>query len=549
MEQQGISPDAIAFAIPLNAYIDAGDWTEASKFWQRLPPDIQADHNIVNVLLKGMVILSAPFAEVYRVFSSAFPDNSQADQRAWTLLIQSACDSGDLPHARELYQDFKRLTRFKGSKLYVDHFLASILIVGHIRYGEIAIAKRLQKNLEQVGAKNTSVTYAVVIDGALRGRWPMTAASAKELGFRLLAESEALERETSTSRGRPVENIVAPLIQSAIRDGDIAEVEHLFAITLEKEAQPSVLLYTMLLDAYRHAGEHDRVQQVWDAIRNTVVEQEATFESPIGHDSRLCIPLSIYIDAMSAANRHEDVLRTWADLRERGFGFDSHNWNHLAVSLLRNGEVLKAFDIVENVLIKRQEELKSREYVGIRPEAAFQEELSLDLSVSGNSTALQEHLLLDPAHRPPNRRHEHRDDAVAYRALRLERTAKADRLAPPAGLNFDPNVFEKWRPTDAMWRPSYLTMASLDKMYSELEHGRSSMFALMAEEEEDGEFGRETDGDVAPSRTRHSSPPALLAKINSKYAKTVSLIMLHRRKKADRAVIRKKAVTSTSETT
>jgi hypothetical protein len=72
----------------------------------------------------------------------------------------------------------------------------------------------------------------------------------------------------------------------------------------------------------------------------------------------LCIPLSIYIDALSAAGLHLDIASIWKKFQEIGYTFDSHNWNHLAVALVRAGEPERAFEVVEKVIIpyERQSE-------------------------------------------------------------------------------------------------------------------------------------------------------------------------------------------------
>jgi hypothetical protein len=112
-------------------------------------------------------------------------------------------------------------------------------------------------------------------------------------------------------------------------------------------------------------------------------------------------------------------------------------------------------------------------------------------------------------------------------------------------LDFDPNILWRFRPTDALWRPYYYTVAVLEWTYSQMEQGRSAIVALAGAEEEEGD--RETTSDSghegSSPNTQQSSPAALLAKINSKYAKTVSLIMLHRRKRRDRDLVRKRTVT------
>ncbi|KAG8810307.1 hypothetical protein FRC18_004125 [Serendipita sp. 400] len=57
------------------------------------------------------------------------------------------------------------------------------------------------------------------------------------------------------------------------------------------------------------------------------------------------------MDALSAAGRHEEVAEEWSYLRNTGFAFDSHNWNHLVIALIRAGEVERAFEVVEDVIL------------------------------------------------------------------------------------------------------------------------------------------------------------------------------------------------------
>ncbi|KAI5454480.1 hypothetical protein NCC49_003380 [Naganishia albida] len=550
MQRDGIVPDSITYAILLNAQIEVNNWQKAAKLWESFPRDIQSDPNIANTLLKGMVLLSAPHQEVYRLFLSAYIEPSKADQIAWTILIQSACDSGHLSRARELFEDFKLFTRQSGSRLRLDHYLSSILVVGHIRHREIVLAKQIHDEMQREGVENTSVIYAAIIDASLKGLWPISAIRAKELAYKLLNESDALQREPHKRGPQPVENIIVPLMRSSIRDGDIRESERLFELAVEKGGQPSLTLYVMLLDAYRQTQEYDRVQEVWKAIRNMVIEPTTPklnvvdFDKTLSLDSRLCIPLSIYIDAMSAANRLGQIQRVWADLHKQGFGFDAHNWNQLAVALVKAGHAFRGFDIVENVLIKHQEEVASRRFVAIRSTDCHSKSTP-EGPVGGNSgSILSEHLLLEPFQRPPNRRHEFRDDTAAYQALRQERSTGVESASRPGGLDFDATIFGRYRPTDAIWRPFLYTVAVLEQVYSELEQGRSSMWALVAPEEEEGdmETPAEPHRDGSNPNIQRSSPAALLAKVNSKYTKTVSLIMLHRRQRKDRELMGRRKV-------
>ena len=67
--------------------------------------------------------------------------------------------------------------------------------------------------------------------------------------------------------------------------------------------------------------------------------------------SILSVPLSIHMDALSAAGEHDEVAHVVQNVKDAGFEYDAYNWNQMAISLIRAGEPMRAFDIVQKVLI------------------------------------------------------------------------------------------------------------------------------------------------------------------------------------------------------
>ncbi len=155
------------------------------------------------------------------------------------------------------------------------------------------------------------------------------------------------------------------------------------------------------------------------------------------------------IDLLSSAGRHEEIAKLWSRAKNDGFGFDSDNWNHLAASMARAGQLEEALSVVEHVLHHNP------------PNAWMRPRLGMDASKSGDGQeegaapagpataqeledarkdALQQDegfdplpsdIILDPAtaHRsdaasppslPPNRRHQARSDDDPYVELPFE---------------------------------------------------------------------------------------------------------------------------------
>jgi pentatricopeptide repeat protein len=121
---------------------------------------------------------------------------------------------------------------------------------------------------------------------------------------------------------------------------------------------------TLLLNAYRNAGDVDECRRVWDEIFPAALrflqygqllghsDPDATPRGDLQHRANIiCVPLSIHMDVLSGAGAHAEVAELWKTVRAHGFALDSHNWNHLIVVLVRAGEIERAFEILERIII------------------------------------------------------------------------------------------------------------------------------------------------------------------------------------------------------
>ncbi|KDN51243.1 hypothetical protein RSAG8_00872, partial [Rhizoctonia solani AG-8 WAC10335] len=169
-------------------------------------------------------------------------------------------------------------------------------------------------------------------------------------------------RKATTVRGDPIMTVFAPLLVAHGRSLRPVDVEAKFRQMLELGAEPTIESFTLLMDAYRRVGNIDSVVEAWEQLyKFAVKDHHAQIEStrkPGEHgpatgrrSSVLCIGLSIYIDALSHAGRYREIALAWQKARKDGFAFDAHNWNHLAIALIRAGEPERAFEVVERVLI------------------------------------------------------------------------------------------------------------------------------------------------------------------------------------------------------
>ncbi len=116
------------------------------------------------------------------------------------------------------------------------------------------------------------------------------------------------------------------------------------------------------------------------------------------------------IDLLSSAGRHEEIAKIWARAKKDGFGFDSDNWNHLAASMARAGQLEEALSVVEHVLHRdppnawMRSRLSADKLTKAKADAAFEAEVD-EVGVQSESREDEEEAfdplpadsLLDPA--------------------------------------------------------------------------------------------------------------------------------------------------------
>ena len=554
MIESGIEPDAICLAAVMNAQIEAGDWSAAADRWSRLPAKLQNNRDILTLMLKASVLLSSPLVSTTQLFRNI----DKPPPHAWSLIIQSACDSGDMVSARDLYEEMDAKVSRDPSALGINAYVFTILLHGYLRVEDGQSAREVFNEMRRRGIVPSSITYGVVIRSFATLEGAQSIERAEQFAMAILKQSrDGLLSETSRSRGKTKENLMGPLITQASRNKQVERAQTLFNMATE-DHPPSLPMYTKLLDAYRRGGDVDSVLSVWNKIYAAAMQTTSNHHGTALNISRpsksqsniLCIPLSIAMDALSSVGRFLDIQEIWSKVQQAGFGFDSANCNHYAVALARTGDVEGAFNVVENILLPRSDEVERRRHANMRHETDLPllDAVSDSLSDPDVATVPVADFPVDPAMKPPNRREENRYE----RPMATERDQQSGSSIRPPTQESLINMLKRWRPNDITWKPSLLTIAVLEHAYSQIQ-GRSGVLVGIGADDE-GESG--LDGGVAGEggneggtinltdfggvtlkdhrgETRKTTPALFLARLNRKYARAVALVMFHRKKSAE----------------
>jgi pentatricopeptide repeat protein len=405
----GIKPNINSVVKLMRAYAEAGDWrgvvqawdylrNEATQQWLRANSRGETNISIYNVVLRAYVAIGAPFNTVLQLFRKMKTDpvlGAEPDSFTYTMMIISASDGGNMSGALRWFKEMEEMERKKGlpesiqvgketpdtarqspRRMTIDYrpiYALTYIMAGFLRQQDWERAKWAYEEIKRRGLIPLPLTYALIIKS-------YTTAAGKDLEETGLEVAEHF-LQFITGHGQPLghsklkkithpqtlDTIHAPLLTAYVRKKDRYQVERLFDQISALGGEASIASLTTLMDVYRKLGDGDAVRGTWEKIlelAEDVLEDEsamALLADLGGHRDELasvgasratlCYPLSIYMDAMSASGRHAEIAFEWQRLRESGFAFDAHNWNHLVVVLVRAGEVEKAFDVVENVIL------------------------------------------------------------------------------------------------------------------------------------------------------------------------------------------------------
>ena len=203
----------------------------------------------------------------------------------------------------------------------------------------------------------TAVTYSKIIHAYAREKTSEALETAEAFLRSLILEEwedDGLRDgwvESSGGRSLVLDTLYQPLMYIYAKLRRVEDVERLQQELLDQGGRTSLGGLTALLAAYRNNGDVEAGKGTWSLIFDMASQRSNLRDSLsdrgtqsngrrelISQSNILCVPLSIYVDLLSSTGNHAEVAKVWDKLRTRGFTFDSHNWNHLIIALIRAGE-------------------------------------------------------------------------------------------------------------------------------------------------------------------------------------------------------------------
>ncbi|KAI3623445.1 hypothetical protein CBS14141_003706 [Malassezia furfur] len=313
---RGVRIDRRVYVALLNAYVEAGHWAAVFGTFRwmqaQVDPALRPDAATYTTMLKAHILHGTPVHQVLRLLHTMRTHGFVPDERAYALVLQSACDARQLALAESLFALLDTALRTTHGGATRHHY--TILLHALLQAGDLRTAQHYLGQMRAAGLEPSHVTYGVLIK-AYAAAGEDVAAVAHDLALQLSDEAERAHEGAGAGAeapahgdGPPFEDLLVPLIHTHGRRGELAVAEQLFARLRDALAPepPSIRAWTTLLNAYRYANDTRGVLRTWDELYLHVLERTAPSGEPrmgAHQTGMLCVPLSVVISALSDAGR------------------------------------------------------------------------------------------------------------------------------------------------------------------------------------------------------------------------------------------------------
>ncbi|KAK0533975.1 hypothetical protein OC835_002837 [Tilletia horrida] len=380
-----LSPPPSAYTALVLAYVEAGEWSKAflqfNKMLRSRDPNLRPSRRAYELILKALVLSGSSTSEVMRFVKTMERQGFGIDAKTLSLMLTNACDAGHMELATQMLESVDS-TLPDGA----DAFHFSIIIHGFLQNGQNLRAKEYFDTLLKRGLQPSHVTYATFVASHARVGTDEQLQKAMKIASWALSElSDSISGDRFTYANISA-MLYMPILRAEVDRGDSVAAEEVFGEMGETTGMTAIRCLTTLLDLQRRDGRIQAAMETWYQLINLACADEYTTllqvledrvqsvlkndgtprsaETRLRNSSLLCLPLSIIMDALSAAGLHDEAIQAWMLVRELRGEFDPDNWNVLMNVHAQSGRMREALEIIEHVLNEQ-----SPDWEGLREEA------------------------------------------------------------------------------------------------------------------------------------------------------------------------------------
>lgn len=367
--EAGFEPNSMTYAALIAANVSAGDIEAAESVLQMAEdsreemPNATPMTQLWNNLLTGYA-WSGDSGKLNQAYNRMRISRVPFDEYTYGILMHSLC----LADKVEAAENILRALREEGFEPNEIHY--ATIMVGYMRRRNLA---KVWDTFRDMGAQDISpysTSLAILIQASAfveHSRWRVRGGSlflesAEEILAQVVAKKEVLDLlSMDPVKAATPSWLFTPLISIYGREGlyqpALEPFEAFIKLSAEQRpggAKSTIKMYTALMNAHLKAKNTPAVRLVWGLVKELaemlslpIVDdrQEPTVVWPRRH--LLCVPFTIFINAMSDVGDFQSIDIELHALQKAGYEFDNNIWNTYVQAFARTGELPRAFMVCE----------------------------------------------------------------------------------------------------------------------------------------------------------------------------------------------------------
>ena len=525
--EDGLVPDIQMTRALMDAHVASGSLKGATRVFDYLSSQPRTSQylplEVYNIVIKAHVLIGAPFRIVARLFFKLKEMKLVPDKYSYSLLVMAACDAGQLRTATDIYYEMIREEEEDLSASLITAHVLTIIMAAFLRQGNKARAKEMYDEMIERGIQPSSVTYGTIVKSYGRDGTAESLQVAEDFIKRLVSiRREDRKWEQDNSKGKPgLVQLYAPLLRSNALKRNTDECERLYGEYLEAGGKPTIAMLTHILEAYRRSADVQGALAIWPHITElastAVFNADSPDQSFTSRPPGIQIPLSIYVDSLSYAGLHTEVALVWRDLFKKEQRFDSHNWNHFAIALIRAGQTIPAFEVIDKVLLRYLEATRDAE----APVEQRDKNPTSPLSDPTDQGEVIAGVALQRTLQSVSQIHMHDTDRRVREMERNARFLPVELLfeeAPDEDFIHPLQLLQKIAPSWNIWRPHFSVMRTFLVAYLLLKRG------YIIRPVRRGELTRDNIAEVDFNQRDDAAARDILKTLREKCPETITLI-------------------------
>ena len=252
--ENGIIPNLRMTEALMHAHVTSGSLKGAVRLFDDLSSQPRTSRylpiSIYNIVMKAHVSMGAPHDVVYRLFSK-LKSMQLVDKYTYSLLVMSACASGHLHSATNIYYEMVKEEQGNPTVSLGSDYVLTMIMSALLRQGNKVQAKEIYDHMIKRGIRPSGVVCKEIVISYVKEGTPESLRSAEEFIKSLVSyPKEDRKLDKDESKRKPF-HLYGLLLKFYGLQRNVDECERLYTEYLRAGGRPTVATLIHVLEAYR----------------------------------------------------------------------------------------------------------------------------------------------------------------------------------------------------------------------------------------------------------------------------------------------------------